>query len=62
MRSISKIAIVFAFAGFVLLSTVLMFAGPAHADKRVALVIGNSAYVHVPRFANPEKVGRPIVT
>lgn len=53
MRSIYKIAIVFAFAGFALLSTVLVFAGPAHADKRVALVIGNSAYMHVPRLANP---------
>nr|WP_245283942.1 caspase family protein [Bradyrhizobium sp. Cp5.3] len=27
--------------------------GPAHAEKRVALVIGNSAYKSVPRLANP---------
>ncbi|MHC2785028.1 putative caspase-like protein [Bradyrhizobium liaoningense] len=27
--------------------------GPAHADRRVALVIGNSAYKSVPRLANP---------
>lgn len=27
--------------------------GPAAAEKRVALVIGNAAYEHVPRLANP---------
>ena len=27
--------------------------GPAHAEKRVALIIGNSAYKSVPRLANP---------
>ncbi len=27
---------------------------PAHAEKRVALVIGNSAYEHVPPLANPK--------
>jgi hypothetical protein len=26
---------------------------PAAAEKRVALVIGNAAYEHVPRLANP---------
>jgi hypothetical protein len=26
---------------------------PASAEKRVALVIGNAAYQHVPRLANP---------
>jgi uncharacterized caspase-like protein len=26
---------------------------PAHADKRVALVIGNAAYRHADRLANP---------
>src|SRR5262249_45030388 len=29
------------------------FAPPALAEKRVALVIGNSAYVNIPRLANP---------
>ena len=27
--------------------------GPAFAEKRVALVIGNSAYKNVPRLTNP---------
>ena len=31
---------------------------PAHADKRVALVVGNSAYVNVPRLANPANDAR----
>jgi len=31
----------------------LTAAASAHAEKRVALVIGNSAYVHVPQLANP---------
>jgi hypothetical protein len=34
------------------LSCVVM-CGPARADKRVALVVGNSDYVNVPRLANP---------
>ncbi|MBI5318000.1 caspase family protein [Bradyrhizobium sp.] len=29
-------------------------ASPARAEKRVALVIGNSEYAHVPRLANPK--------
>ncbi len=32
--------------------------GPALADKRVALVIGNSAYVNVPSLANPANDAR----
>jgi peptidoglycan hydrolase-like protein with peptidoglycan-binding domain len=31
----------------------LAIAGPAHADKRVALVVGNGAYVNVPPLTNP---------
>ena len=31
----------------------LTISGPALADKRVALVVGNSAYVNVPRLSNP---------
>jgi len=27
----------------------------AHSQKRVALVIGNSAYQHAPRLENPKK-------
>jgi hypothetical protein len=36
----------------------LTIAGPAYADKRVALVVGNSAYVNVPRLANPANDAR----
>ncbi len=32
----------------------LIWAVPAHAERRVALVIGNSAYAHVPQLANPK--------
>jgi len=31
----------------------LLFANPAHAEKRVALVIGNGAYTHAPPLPNP---------
>ncbi len=38
----------------ILLATLLLFAcGPAFAGKRVALVLGNSAYQNVPQLANP---------
>ena len=36
-----------------LIFAVLLACGPAHAEKRVALVIGNSAYKSVPRLTNP---------
>jgi uncharacterized caspase-like protein len=36
-----------------LIFTACLACGPAHAEKRVALVIGNSAYKSVPRLANP---------
>ena len=32
----------------------LLIATPAHADKRVALVIGNSAYQHTAELHNPK--------
>ena len=35
------------------LAALLLASGPARAEKRVALVIGNSAYVHAPRLRNP---------
>jgi TPR repeat protein len=41
----------------VLLLAILMLAlgaAPAHAEKRVALVVGNSEYRHVPRLINPK--------
>ena len=38
----------------ILLATLLLFAcGPAFAGKRVALVLGNSAYQNVPQLTNP---------
>jgi hypothetical protein len=36
----------------------LTIAGPAHADKRVALVVGNSAYKSVAPLANPQNDAR----
>ena len=38
----------------------LTISGPALADKRVALVVGNSAYVNVPRLSNPANDARLI--
>jgi len=35
------------------LTAITLLATPAMAEKRVALVIGNSGYVNVPRLANP---------
>jgi uncharacterized caspase-like protein len=37
-----------------ILAVFLIWAMPAHAERRVALVIGNSAYEHVPQLANPK--------
>lgn len=42
-----------AFRWFALLLFTLLICGSAHAERRVALVIGNSAYKSVPRLANP---------
>jgi uncharacterized caspase-like protein len=39
---------------FCILAAFLIWALPAHAERRVALVIGNSAYEHVPQLANPK--------
>jgi hypothetical protein len=36
----------------------VIISGPAHADKRVALIVGNSDYVNVPRLANPANDAR----
>jgi hypothetical protein len=40
-------------AAHVLLFASLLIAGPAAAEKRVALVIGNSGYQHISRLENP---------
>ncbi len=42
-----------AFRWFLLFLLILAGCGAAHAERRVALVIGNSAYKSVPRLANP---------
>src|SRR3954468_480335 len=34
-------------------SLILLFSEPAFAEKRIALVMGNSSYQHVSRLANP---------
>ena len=47
MRRVGLIAVV-------LLFSLLAAAPAAHAQKRVALVIGNSAYQHTPKLANPK--------
>ncbi|MGO9326712.1 MAG: peptidase C14, caspase catalytic subunit p20, partial [Steroidobacteraceae bacterium] len=41
-------------AAAVIFATCLSLSTPAHAEKRVALVIGNSAYKSVPRLDNPK--------
>jgi tetratricopeptide (TPR) repeat protein len=42
------------FAAFLLLAAIsVLWGSPAHAEKRVALVIGNSAYQHAVQLANP---------
>lgn len=42
-----------AFRWFLLFFFISLSCGSAHAERRVALVIGNSAYKSVPRLANP---------
>jgi Caspase domain len=44
--------------GGALILAALIAASPAHADRRVALIIGNSAYMNVPRLANPDNDAR----
>src|SRR5271169_5485224 len=39
--------------GFLLAAALLLICQPAHAAKRVALIIGNSAYQNVPPLPNP---------
>ncbi len=46
-------AVMGAFRWFSLLFVVWLTCGSAHAERRVALVIGNSAYKSVPRLTNP---------
>jgi uncharacterized caspase-like protein len=39
--------------GFLLAAALLLLCQPAHAEKRVALVLGNSAYQNAPPLSNP---------
>src|ERR1700726_4068532 len=48
------------FYGFVLAAALLLLCQPAHAEKRVALVLGNSAYKNVPPLPNPVNDGAMI--
>ena len=48
------------FRSLFLATALLLTAGPALADKRVALVIGNAAYQNVPRLPNPVNDGNTI--
>ena len=44
-------------SGFILAAALLLAGHPALAEKRVALVIGNSAYQNVPQLTNPTNDG-----
>ena len=46
------------FYSFLLAAALLLAAGPAFAEKRVALVIGNAAYQNAPRLPNPVNDGK----
>src|ERR1700737_3290198 len=48
------------FCGFLLAAALLLLCQPAHAEKRVALVLGNSAYKNVPPLPNPVNDGAMI--
>jgi uncharacterized caspase-like protein len=48
------------FYSFLLAAALLLAGGPALAEKRVALVIGNAAYQNVPRLPNPVNDGNTI--
>jgi uncharacterized caspase-like protein len=48
--------------GFLLAAALLLLCQPAFADKRVALVLGNSSYKSVPALANPINDGALMAT
>src|ERR1700732_3393647 len=48
------------FCGFLLVAALLLLCQPAHAEKRVALVLGNSAYKNAPPLPNPVNDGAMI--
>ena len=53
MRGYWFVAVLLAAAAMMMLSVLTMFAAPAWAQQRVALVIGNGSYAHAPALANP---------
>src|ERR1700761_2192100 len=55
MRGLAGIVSRTVFAAFLLCAAL---SAPAHAEKRVALVIGNSAYQTVPKLPNPDNDAR----
>ena len=50
------------FYSLFLAAALLLAGGPAFAEKRVALVIGNAAYQNVPRLPNPVNDGNTIAS
>jgi uncharacterized caspase-like protein len=48
--------------GFLLAAALLLLCQPAHAEKRVALVLGNSAYQNAPPLPNPVNDGAMIAS
>ena len=48
--------------GFLLAAALVLLCHPALAEKRVALVIGNSAYQNVPQLTNPANDGAVMTT
>src|SRR5262249_41462072 len=53
MTTFGRVASMIAALG--VLGGVVFAAGPARADKRVALVIGNGGYKNAPRLSNPPR-------
>jgi caspase domain-containing protein len=58
MGTCGRLAAMLAAVG--VLGGVVLAAGPARADKRVALVIGNGGYRNAPRLANPPSDARDV--
>jgi uncharacterized caspase-like protein len=50
------------FYQFLLAAALLLASGPAFAEKRVALVIGNAAYQNVPKLPNPVNDGNTVAS
>lgn len=53
LRTYSLGTLMGAFRWITLLLSIWLICGSAHAERRVALVMGNSAYKSVPKLSNP---------